>query len=67
MGDLAQLGDGSCQLRDGGVEQAVHIEGGIVEMSLSQSQRHPEGNQPLLGAVVQVPFEAAALLVRGVQ
>ena len=65
VGDLAQLGDGRAQLGDGLVEQAVHIACAVVEVSLGQAQRHAERDEPLLGAVVQVALEPAALLVAG--
>ena len=67
MRDLAQLGDGGAELGDALVEDPVEVDGAVVEVALGQPQRHAEGDQPLLGAVVQVPLEAPALVVAGRQ
>jgi hypothetical protein len=63
VGDLAQLRHGGAQLGDGLVEQAAHIGTAVVEVALAEPQCHAECHQALLGAVVQVALEAAALLV----
>ena len=61
--DLAQLGDGGAELGDARVEQLVDVDGAVVEVALGQPQLHAERDEPLLGAVVQVAFHSAALLV----
>ena len=45
------------------VEQPVDVDRAVVEVPLRQPQRHAERHEPLLGAVVEVALEAAALLV----
>jgi hypothetical protein len=64
VGDLAQLGDRGAQFGDRGVEQGADVGGAVVQVPLSQAQPHAQGDQALLGAVVQVPFQAAAFGVR---
>jgi hypothetical protein len=63
--DLSELGDGSPDLGDALVEEPVEVHGAVVEMALGEPQRHAEGDQALLGAVVQVALEATALVVPG--
>ena len=61
--DQPQLGDRRAQLGDALVEQAVDVDGAVVEVPLRQPQLHAQRDQPLLGAVVQVPLEPPAFLV----
>ena len=65
MGDPAQLGDGGGELVDRLVEHRVHVHGPGVP--LGEPQRHPERDEPLLRAVVQVAFQPAALGVARLQ
>ena len=61
--DLAQLGDRGAELGDALVEQPVDVDGAVVEVPLGQPQLHAERDQPLLGAVVEVALQPAALVV----
>ena len=65
---LAQLGAGEARLLAGLLEQVGRGRVGIVaEPPLGQRDHVPEGDEPLLGAVVQVAPDAPALLVDDVQ
>ncbi len=61
--DLAQLGDRGAELGDALVEQAVDVDRAVVEVPLREPQLHAERDQPLLGSVVEVALDPAALLV----
>ena len=62
----AQLGDRGAELGDGLVEQAVHVDR-AAEVALREPQGHAERDEPLLGAVVQVALQPAALGVARLQ
>ena len=59
MRDPPELGDGGRDLGDGLVEQAIDVDRAVIEVALGQSDRHAERDEPLLGAVVQIPFESS--------
>ena len=62
--ELAQLGDGDLQLRDGSGEDALDIRvDTAAEPALGRAQVERERDEPLLGAVVDVPLDPAPLLV----
>ena len=57
-GELAQLVERGAQLGDGGVDL-------IADLGAQQPQREREHHQPLLGAVVEIALEPAALGIAG--
>ena len=63
MRDLAELGDRDAELGHALVQEAVDLDRAVVEVPLRQPHRHAEGDEPLLGTVVEVSLEASALLV----
>ena len=64
-GQLAQLLQRELQLLRRPGEQLLRRVGIGAELGLRQAQRERERDEPLLGAVVQVPLEPAALGVGG--
>ena len=64
VGELPQLADRGPELCDRLVEKLpVHINGAASKMPLRDPQRHPERDEPQLGAVVQIAFESLPFLV----
>ena len=61
MRDLPQLGHGGAQLGHALVQETVDVDRALVEVALRQPQCHPERDEPLLGPVVEVALQAAAL------
>jgi hypothetical protein len=65
-GQLAQLGQGQVQLRGGATKTlGERWVGGRVQALLGHADRQGDADQALLGAVVDVALQAAALLVLG--
>ena len=64
-GELAQLVERRAQLGVGLAEQLGGAVGLGAERGSRELQREPEREQPLLGAVMQIALEPAALLVSG--
>ncbi len=59
VGEPPQLSDSDLELGDRGVDLGRSAD---VEPALQAPQPHPGGHDPLLGPVVQVPFETATLV-----
>ena len=62
--ELAQLGQRPLHLELRLVQQ-IQRRVVLADRRLQQLERHPHGQEPLLGAVVEIPLEAPALLVAG--
>jgi hypothetical protein len=62
---LAQLGGGLVQLVQRGIQELDRLCGVVLDPVPGQAQVDAQRHQPLLGAVVQVALDAAALLVAG--
>jgi len=60
-GDLTQLVQRAGRLGDGVVELRAEL---ARQRGLRQAQPQRQGDKPLLGAVVQIPLDPAAGLVR---
>ena len=60
-GQLAQLLERVGELLLRGAEQALRRGGVLVQAALREAERQGEGDEPLLGAVVQVALEPPAL------
>jgi hypothetical protein len=60
--ELAQLAQGVLELV---LAVGEELAGGGVDVGVEHLEAHPEREEPLLGAVVEVALETAALVVAG--